>query len=157
MDHAQKREYFLGAVILFSGIVYLILTSLLELPQRQFEYVNAAFTPYVLSSIMCLLGVLQLRAAKNYVPKPEDDEHVDTPTVWKTIGLIVGYVALLEYIGFPLATVLYLVAQFTLLTPHDKKANYPLYIVIAVIAAVSIYFTFRYAFDMILPVGPFNF
>ncbi len=159
MGDAKKREYVLGMAILAAGIIYMLLTSQLKVPVRPDVYVDATFVPYVLSSIMCILGVLQLRAAKNFVPKPAaaNGNDVDYGTVGKTVGLVFGYVALLDYVGFPLMTVLYLVAQFTVLTPHDKKVNYVLYSMIAVIASAFIYLTFRYAFDMMLPVGPFDF
>lgn len=157
MGDAKKREYLLGMVILVAGIIYMVLTSQLKVPERPGVHVDATFVPYVLSSIMCILGVLQLRAAKNFVPKPASGDDVDYGTVGKTIGLILGYVALLDFVGFPLMTVLYLVAQFTVLTPHDKKVNYALYSVIAIIASAFIYLTFRYMFDMMLPVGPFDF
>ena len=159
MGDAKKREYVLGFVILIAGIVYLVMASQLKVPERPGVHVDASFVPYVLSSIMCILGVLQLRAAKNYVPKPKagNSDDVDYGTVGKTIGLVFGYVALMSYLGFPLMTVLYLVAQFTVLTPHDKKVNYVLYSVIAVLASAFIYLTFRYTFDMMLPVGPFDF
>lgn len=159
MGDAKKREYILGIVILVAGIFYMILASQVKVPPRPGVHVDAAFVPYVLSSIMCILGVLQLRAAKNFVPKPATgkDDDVDYGTVGKTISLVFGYVALMGYLGFPLMTVLYLVAQFTVLTPHDKKVNYVLYWVIAIISSAFIYLTFRYAFDMMLPVGPFDF
>lgn len=156
MGDAKKREYFLGTIILVAGIAYLFLTS--QLPRKQF--IDAAFVPYLLGSIMCILGVLQLRAARNFVPKagePMAQDDVDYPTVCKTVGLIVGYVALMSYIGFPVMTAVYLVAQFVVLTPVNKKANYVLYAAIAVIASAAIFLTFRYAFDMMLPVGPFDF
>lgn len=159
MGDAKKREYVLGMVILVAGIIYMVLTSQLKVPERPDVHVDATFVPYVLSSLMCILGVLQLRAAKNFQPKPATGkgDDVDYGTVGKTIGLILGYVALLDFVGFPLMTVLYLVAQFTVLTPHDKKVNYVFYSVIAVIASAFIYLTFRYLFDMMLPVGPFDF
>ncbi len=154
MGDARKREFILGAFILATGIAYLLLTS--QLPRKQF--IDAAFVPYLLGSIMVLLGVLQLRAARKFVPKASGAQgDVDYPTVWKTVGLIVGYVALMSYVGFPVMTVLYLVAQFTLLTPADQKPNYVLYTVIAVVSSAVIYLTFRYAFDMMLPVGLFDF
>ena len=155
MGDAKKRELALGFVILAAGLAYLFLTS--QLPRKQF--IDAAFVPYVLASIMCILGVLQLRAAWSFVPKAssgKDEEAVDYATVVKTVGLVVGYVALLEYIGFPIMTVLYLVAQFVVLTPVRKKVNYVLYAVIAVISSAVIFLTFRYAFDMMLPVGLFD-
>ena len=156
MDDLKKREFALGIIILVAGIAYLFLTS--QLPRKQF--VDAAFVPYVLGSIMTLLGVLQLRAASAFVPKAPSAKAADTvdyATVVKTVGLVVAYVALMEYVGFPIMTVLYLVAQFTVLTPLRKKVNYPLYIVIAVISSAFIFLLFRYAFDMMLPVGPLDF
>ena len=152
MGDAKKREIALGLIILAAGLAYLFLTS--QLPRKQF--IDAAFVPYVLASIMCILGALQLRAAWSFVPKVSSgktEETVDYATVVNTVSLVVGYVALMEYIGFPIMTVLYLVAQFVVLTPVNKKANYVLYTVIAVISSAVIFLTFRYAFDMMLPVG----
>lgn len=156
MGDAKKREYALGFIILIAGIAYLLLTS--RLPRKQF--IDAAFVPYVLASIMCLLGVLQLRAAWLFVPESsagKSEEAIDYATVGKTVGLVAGYVALMEYIGFPAMTVLYLVAQFVVLTPVNKKVNYILYTAIAVISSAVIFLTFRYAFDMMLPVGFLDF
>ena len=158
MGDAKKRDFVLGLVILVAGIAYLFLASRLQLPNRKHIYVNAAFVPYVLGSIMCVLGVLQLLAARSpALASAESGEQVDYRTVVKTVGLVVGYVALLEVVGFPVMTLLYLVAQFTVLTPVSKKVNYALYTVIALIATTVIFLTFRYAFDMMLPVGPLDF
>lgn len=156
MGDAKKREMALGFFILAAGLAYLFLCS--QLPRKQF--IDAAFVPYVLASIMCILGVLQLRAAWSFVPKApsgKNEETVDYATVVKTVGLVVGYVALMEYVGFPIMTVLYLMAQFIVLTPLSKKVNYMLYAVIAVISSALIFLTFRYAFDMMLPVGLLDF
>ena len=159
MGDAKRRELVLGWIILVAGIAYLILASRLKLQHRPHVYVTAAFIPYVLGSIMCVLGILQLRAARAFVSKQvagDGEANVDYATVWKTVGLIVAYVALMPYIGFPLMTALYLVAQFVVLTPTRQKVNYMLYVVIAVIAAAAIFLTFRHAFDMMLPVGVFD-
>lgn len=156
MGDAKKREFALGLIILAAGIAYLFLAS--QLPRKQF--VDAAFVPYALAGIMCILGVLQLREARaleaKTAPAPGDDA-VDYATVGKTVGLVVAYVALMEYIGFPIMTVLYLVAQFVVLTPVSRKVNYLLYTVIAVTTSASVFLTFRYAFDMMLPVGLLDF
>lgn len=152
MGHAKKREFVLGLIMLAAGIAYLILTS--QLPRKQF--IDAAFVPYVLGGIMTLLGILQLRAARALEAKAAEQrqgEPVDYLTVAKTIGLIVVYIALMEPVGFPIMTVLYLVAQFTVLTPSEKKPNFFLYAFIAVLTSVCVYVLFRYAFDMMLPVG----
>ena len=43
-----------------------------------------------------------------------------------------------------------------MLTPTDKKINYLMYVTIAVITSAAVFMTFRYAFDMMLPVGLMN-
>ena len=151
MGDIKKREYILGFIMLVTGIGYLILTS--QLPRKQF--VDAAFIPYVLGFILCVLGVMQLRTAWRLVARANEkrDKRADYPTVWKTVALIVGYTALLAPVGFPIMTVVYLIAQFIVLTPADKKPNYLLYTVIAVLTSACVYLLFRYAFDMMLPVG----
>ena len=151
MGDAKKREFVLGIIMLVAGIVYLALTS--QLPRKQ--TIDASFVPYLLGAILCVLGVLQLKAARAFVPKDAKKAaaNVDYPTVWKTVGLILGYIALMQTIGFPIMTVVYLVAQFAILTPAGKKPNYLSYIVIAVLTSASVYLLFRYAFDMMLPVG----
>jgi len=151
MGDAKKREFVLGIIMLVAGIVYLALTS--QLPRKQ--TIDASFVPYLLGSILCVLGVLQLKAARAFVLKDAKKAvaNVDYPTVWKTVGLILGYIALMQSIGFPIMTVVYLVAQFTILTPAAKKPNFLVYTVVAVLTSASVYLLFRYAFDMMLPVG----
>ncbi len=151
MGDAKKREFVLGIIMLVAGIVYLVLTS--QLPRKQ--TIDASFVPYLLGSILCMLGVLQLKAARAFVPKDAKKAaaNVDYPTVWKTVGLILGYIALMPPIGFPIMTAVYLVAQFTILTPAAKKPNFLVYTVIAVLTSAFVYLLFRYAFDMMLPVG----
>lgn len=151
MDYIKKREVAVGAFFLVVGIGYLYLTS--AIPRKQF--IDAAFIPYVLAITMCLLGVLQIRDAYKLASSERAgaQDTADYRTVWKTLGLIVAYAAFLERVGFPIMTVVYLFAQFIVLTPADKKISYGVYGAIAVITSAVVYLTFRQAFDMILPVG----
>ncbi|MCM2339841.1 tripartite tricarboxylate transporter TctB family protein [Rhodoferax sp.] len=153
MGNRKKQEYAVGAFFLLVGLGYLYLTT--AIPRKQF--IDAAFVPYVLASVMCLLGVLQLRgAAKLADSATQISDSADYRTVWKTLGLIVAYAAFLQPVGFPIMTVVYLIAQFVVLTPPDQKVSLPKYAAIAVVTSVVVYATFRYAFDMILPVGPLS-
>ena len=155
MSDIKKREFAVGVFFLAVGLGYLYLTS--TLPRKQF--IDAAFVPYALATIMCVLGVLQLRAASKLTTdeaSARQEERPDYATVLKTLGLIVAYAAFLEPLGFPVMTVIYLFAQFIVLTPADKKVNYLMYGTIAVITSAAVFLTFRYAFDMMLPVGLMN-
>ena len=154
MSNIKKREFAVGLFFLAIGLGYLYMTS--TLPRKQF--VDAAFVPYILAITMSLLGVFQLREANKLVnsePSGTADQ-ADYRTVTKTLGLIIAYAAFLEPVGFPIMTVVYLFAQFIVLTPAEKKVSYPMYGTIAIITSVTVYLTFRYAFDMILPVGVLN-
>ncbi|MDO5612525.1 MAG: tripartite tricarboxylate transporter TctB family protein [Paracoccus sp. (in: a-proteobacteria)] len=78
----------------------------------------------------------------------------DMMTVGLTLVLIAAYVAALGRIGFPLATPLYLFAQFIVLTPRGIRTPYAVYAVIALAASAVIFATFRYGFGLMLPAGP---
>jgi len=73
-----------------------------------------------------------------------------------TLGLILGYIALLGPVGFPLMTVVYLYLQFLVLTPVQHKANHLVYLLIAVVCSAVIFLLFRQAFDLMLPAGLLN-
>lgn len=156
MDRAKKRELVIGAAMLATGLIYLFLTA--NLPRKAF--IDAAFVPYLLAAGMCLLGALQLIAAWRQAPKEDAGGAEASPdylTVGKTLGLIVGYIAVLQWLGFPLATVAYLYLQFLVLTPHDHRVSHGRYLLIALCASVFIYVVFRHGFDLLLPAGLLDF
>jgi putative tricarboxylic transport membrane protein len=161
MDSYKRNELFAGLAMLGAGVAYLVMT--LNLPRRGF--VDAAFVPWVLAVALCLLGALQLWAwrklpDKRAEPEPESEqaaEPIEYSTVIKSVALVLLYTALMEFVGFPIMTALYLYAQFIVLTPADQKIKHLRYAFIAVLAAVLIYFIFRHGFDLLLPVGLLNF
>ena len=158
MDRIQKRETTVGGIMLACGLGYMGLTSQIPHVSNQYGFVDAAFVPYVLSGLMCLLGILQLlQARRAHADAETQADRPDHHTVLKTIGLIVAYVAILDSVGFLISTVAYLIIQFIVLTPAGKKPSIPLYGLIAVLTAAITYGLFRYGFDMILPVGLFGF
>lgn len=155
MTDLKKREFILGIVMLLVGVAYLWATT--NIPRKQF--IDAAFVPYVLGFGISLLGIFQLLAAAK-MPSGQNkqtDSPVDYPTVWKTVGLIVAYAALLNTVGFPIMTSAYLFIQFIVLTPVDRKPNFMSYAVISIVTAAVVYLLFRHAFDLMLPVGWLDF
>lgn len=157
MDSYKRKELFAGVAMLGAGVAYLVMT--LNLPRRGF--VDAAFVPWVLAVALCLLGALQLWAWRQLPDKPAESaeaaEPIEYSTVIKSVALVLLYTALMEFVGFPIMTALYLYAQFIVLTPADQKIKHLQYGFIAVLSAVLIYFIFRHGFDLLLPVGLLNF
>ncbi|WP_078394300.1 tripartite tricarboxylate transporter TctB family protein [Shouchella patagoniensis] len=69
-----------------------------------------------------------------------------------TTCLILLYVLLLPVLGFIISSSLYLVLQTILLTEKGKQ-NILLFIPFAFIGSITIYALFRFAFNLMLPVG----
>lgn len=158
MDTYKRKELLVGALMLAAGLFYLFLT--INLPRKGF--IDASTVPYILAIGLCLLGVLQLLAARTATPPASDpdDEATgeeksppDYPTVFKTLALIAIYVALLQKVGFLIMTALYLYVQFIVITPREQKVNHITYVIISVVASAAIFFTFRQGFDLMLPTG----
>ncbi|GEM_PF-95487 len=166
-----QKDLAFGIAILVFGLVYLGLT--MQLPRK--GPIDSATIPYILASLVTLLGIIQIiatarRGGKALTPAqpPATSEEAkanaacDVPaasirpdyrTVTITVGLIVLYVALLDYLGFPLMSALYLFFQICVLTPSYMKRKYPLYAFIAITTSVGVFYLFRSAFDMMLPDG----
>lgn len=164
---ANKKELIIGLAMIGCSLAYLVMAY--QLPNHQ--GIDAATLPILLAGFLTLLGVMQVFAALACKPQASTEranEVHDSPaeetaniaeprTVLLTLGLILGYIALLGPIGFPIMTVIYLYLQFLLLTPVTHKANHLVYLLISVICSAVIYLLFREAFDLMLPAGLLNF
>ena len=166
MNTLNKKELIIGIAMLGASLTYLVLAQ--QLPGH--DGVDAATVPKLLAGFLSLLGLMQLvsafakpKAAAEPAasPAPAEAEEptveiVEPKTVIKTLGLILGYMALLGPVGFPIMTVVYLYLQFIVLTPANQKARHLTYLLIAVICSALIFLLFREAFDLLLPAGLLN-
>ncbi|MDH0623089.1 tripartite tricarboxylate transporter TctB family protein [Pseudomonas chengduensis] len=166
MNTLNKKELIIGLAMLGASLTYLVLAQ--QLPGH--DGVDAATVPKLLAGFLSLLGLMQLvsafakpKAAAEPAasPAPAEAEEptveiVEPKTVIKTLGLILGYMALLGPVGFPIMTVVYLYLQFLVLTPVNQKARHLTYLLIAVICSALIFLLFREAFDLLLPAGLLN-
>ncbi|AQZ34689.1 Tripartite tricarboxylate transporter TctB family protein [Pseudomonas sp. NFACC19-2] len=165
MNTLNKKELIIGLAMLGASLAYLVLAQ--QLPGH--DGVDAATVPKLLAGLLSLLGVMQLisafakpkAAAEHASPVPTEAEEqpadvIEPKTVLKTLGLILGYMALLGPVGFPIMTVVYLYLQFLVLTPVNQKARHLTYLLIAVICSALIFLLFREAFDLMLPAGLLN-
>jgi len=79
-------------------------------------------------------------------------ESKDYACVLITLLLSMVYVAVLEQLGFLIASALYIFFQAINLCPREKRK--PLqFAIIAIIAATAVYSFFRYALTLMLPAG----
>ena len=165
MNTLNKKELIIGIAMLGASLTYLVLAQ--QLPGH--DGVDAATVPKLLAGFLSLLGLMQLVsafakpkvAAEPASPVPTEAEErpaevIEPKAVLKTLGLILGYMALLGPVGFPIMTVVYLYLQFLVLTPVNQKARHLTYLLIAVICSALIFLLFREAFDLLLPAGLLN-
>lgn len=157
----KKSELAIAGCMLAVGIGYLLMTT--QLPHH--SGIDATFVPYLLSTLLCMLGALHLLAAVkmpqteqgSHAPEETPSDPLDVKAVVKTLALIVGYIALLKSVGFPIMTAIYLYLQFIVLTPVNQKVNHVVYVLIALITSAVVYTLFREAFDLLLPSGLLGF
>lgn len=156
MATSKKKELLIGVAMLGTGLGYLLMTT--QLPRH--DGIDAAFVPSLLSAMLCLLGFLQLLSVRGLATAVAEGEvegqapaSSDIKTVVKTLALIVGYIALLNPVGFPIMTAIYLYLQFIVLTPLDHRVNHLVYALIALVTSAITYLLFREAFDLMLPSG----
>ena len=165
MNTPNKKELIIGIAMLGASLTYLVLAQ--QLPGH--EGIDAATVPKLLAGFLTLLGLMQLLSAfakAKAVAEPTSPvtaeteepavEIIEPKTVLKTLGLILGYMALLGPVGFPIMTVVYLYLQFLVLTPAKQKARHLTYLLIAVICSALIFLLLREAFDLLLPAGLLN-
>ncbi len=158
MKFKKYNDLIVGISMLAFGLFYLIMTTQI---QRKGKLIDATFFPYILSTIMLIVGSLQtikgVLASKKYdvssYVEPKSNEKGDMKTVLITVGLIIAYVALLKPLGFVLSSSLYLFMQITVMVPNRIKKNYALYALIAVVTSALIYVSFRFGLDLMLPAG----
>lgn len=155
----MKQDFIVGTAITALGIVYLIMSANIAVSGgAALGIVDARFMPYILGALMCVLGCMQIILSR-VAPRTEAaaKKKTDYRSLVLSAVLMVLYVAFIELLGFVLVSVIYLFAEFWILTPPDKPRRPVLYALIALVAPVVTYFIFRYAFDMLLPVGPLSF
>lgn len=75
-----------------------------------------------------------------------------------TLVLIALYLWVINILGMPLASIIYLFLQMMLLCKKEDrtKKNVIIIIIVAVVMPLAVYFPFRYVFKVFLPMGIFR-
>lgn len=92
-------------------------------------------------------------AANSSADRPAGEKTRARP-VLATFALIVVYIGLLELVGFPLMTFLYLVLQIIVLSPgKPTRRSVAIYGCISAVFSVAVYLIFTELFRLMLPAG----
>lgn len=153
----KYKELIGSGVVTAVGIIYFITTFKI----RKFgdAVLDSRSLPIALGIIVIFLGLFrfvvsikeffQERVEDN---KEHEDETGNRKRVIGSLGLMVAYAIIIKPIGFFISSFLYLFFQSLLIYP-DRKKNYLISALIAIIFSLAVYLVFTRAFSLALPRG----
>ena len=104
----------------------------------------------VMSLLLILSSIRTLIKTKEQASEKEEEK--DYRCVLVTLLLSAAYVAVLNWLGFLIASALYIFLQTMNLSPREKVRPVK-FAIIAVVSATAIYVIFRYGLLLMLPSG----
>ncbi|MBQ8093947.1 MAG: tripartite tricarboxylate transporter TctB family protein [Clostridia bacterium] len=118
---------------------------------------QAQVIPTLLGVLLAVLSVVLIYQGIKKMRLPDADgtakgSREDMISVVLTCAVILIYVAVLDTLGFILATIVYLFCQMMVLAPKNKR-NPVLFIVISIVFTVLIFIAFRIGLKQLLPRG----
>ncbi|MDY0287201.1 MAG: tripartite tricarboxylate transporter TctB family protein [Sphaerochaeta sp.] len=164
----NKGNFISGVVIFFvAGFMFFFSLGIKSVAGMTIAIGSDLLPKVVAILLMCfsaILVVTNFTFKKNIEPQPEvviapskQANISQVKAVLISIALITVYIAMMEFFGFIISTMLYLFAQFIVLAPK-KKVRYIGFLAIAIPATFIIYFIFVRGFSLMLPRGlVFNF
>jgi putative tricarboxylic transport membrane protein len=146
------------AILIFSMVVYI---NTFSFKMITISKVGSDFMPKlvavflaVLSSSLILNGVKEAKrqTAAGAIEDTTKKDVLDKYSVIVSFIVIAVYIAFLESVGFIIMTAVYLFAQMLVLTPKSQR-KLVLFAILSVLISISIYASFVYGFQLLLPTG----
>lgn len=157
-----RESIFAVALLIFFALVIFFTKDIRLLVVN--TTVDARFWPKVIGIAGCGLSVLLL-IQSIVVSAARSRREADAPAEEKpkagfrerfhaplTLGLMFLYIAGLQTFGFVVMTLTYLFLQFLLLSKRGERSIWKLALITLIFTA-AVYLLFRYAFQMMLPMG----
>jgi putative tricarboxylic transport membrane protein len=159
MDFLGRSRDVLAAVlfVVFSAAVFFSTGSIRVFAPNSPSYINAQFFPYLLSSILGVVSVIQLVIAIRKLPEAKAGGEMNRLGILRialTLILLAAYVALLKDVGFLVTTAVYVFFQALILTPRERL-NVKFSLGLAVVSSSVIYFLFTHVLSLMLPRAAF--
>lgn len=177
MKTKKLWQYSSGRDVIFSAVIILLMVAIF-IYGTTFEMTSASgnvdsgFFPRLGSALGFVLGVVLLvQSISKYRKEKADAENcseieegaeTDAKTNWGrmlfSLLWLAVYLLLMQFLGMPIASIIYLLVQTYVLTPKEKKTkkNILINVAVSVLMPLVVYFPFRYVFDVMLPMGIFR-
>lgn len=161
-----KIDFITGGVIAVVAVVMFSITFSFEAFAGTAVGVGVEFMPRVIAALMFITaGVIIINAYRNrgkhvkvidgdtgLEVEAEDPNSKNYKKLSISLRAMIVYALLTQFIGFLLASILYLITQMFILSDSDKK-KLILITIISVVMSVFVYFIFRNIFYVMLPQG----
>ena len=159
-----KFRDLIGGVFFLAFSVFIYALSY-QIHMTKADPVGPQFFPRLVALLMAVLAlasivrsVLRLRAHKAVASAGTDTQKPGRPTNYAfpfTILLLIGYMLLIDTIGFILLSIPYLFVQIYLISPQEdlQKKNLLLNGIVALVVPIALYYLFYHAFGIFLPPG----
>lgn len=157
----KHKDLVAGAFLTVLGIILFISTYSIKVIGGMSVGITSEFVPRIVSVMLTIAGaglaIQSWLSGKKANEESEKKEYQlqsnkNNYSVLLTMLLIGVYIALVEPLGYMLATVFYLFAQISLLAPCELR-KYVKFAIISIVTAVVIYFLFTNTFELMLPTG----
>jgi putative tricarboxylic transport membrane protein len=168
-DGMLPKKYDTGLSIFFIAFGTVILILSFTVRTRTVLTIGPGFMPRIVGVIILILGAIlfinsHVRGASKDKESPVGED-CRGPFSWSdnskfillsTILLLIIYVGLLEILGFPLMTSVYLALQFYLLTEKKTLKMFILFTGAAILGSAAITLIFTQLLGLYLPLGVFS-
>ena len=159
---SRYKDLIVGVFFAALAIAYYLLSFQIE--EAGASAVGPGFMPQIFAVITLVLAVILIglsvgKLKKEKVASETKEEAPAEPVNYiplvLSIVLLLAYIYALEPVGFVIATVVYLFAQFNVSAPRDKRGpKHQVYFLVgALIAGVAVNYIFVNAFNVMLPQG----
>lgn len=152
-----------------SGVLLLIVSIAMLVATFSFQTMTEArigsdFMPRVIAGLLAAMSLILIVSAyrkrggsteecvTTATEEELEDDSKNYRTVIYSVLLMVGYLALMPFIGFLVTTAVFLFLKMWLFSDKSKK-KFMIFITISIIASAVTYFVFRSIFYVMLPVG----
>lgn len=152
-------EVAVSAVILAVGAVLFVAAQYIDTGAAMSK--GGDFMPKVATTLLLVLAAAQFVSSmpQTRTQQPDDASAAQSEengqnyrAFYLNILLLVGYVLLMQPVGFLLSTAVYITLQMYLYAPKERKYLY-LSPAVGIVSSVAIYYAFVSGFELLLPAG----
>jgi hypothetical protein len=184
----NRKEILSSVAFLVVAAVYFLATYTIRISHAfAVTILTSASIPRILAAILFVLALIQLYVSKKtkapaesekavttdqtasaagvdikkqmqIAEKNESSSEYDNRNIVLTVIFLLVYLFAMTYIGFTIASFIYMVVQIMLMTKKtERKKKLLPAIVLSLVATICMYFLFNDLLGVLLPTGPFDF